>query len=305
MNNDDDIKNMVIRNDNREVLNPFVVAHNRNSGNLNSQSIFASPVQLQQQTLPQYQNPLPYSPPLPSLSSQLQQQALPQYQPLPYAEPPQLQQQALPLCHIPVLHEDNSQSSASFWGYISYQQHPQYQNNIFPPPPPPLPSPPLYDEEEPNNCKDIFCIFIFISIYILDDDESNIKQIQHLDLLNILYEEIKRSKSGMEILVILKLSKKIKLQLVEKLSLEDKIRIFHLIREEYNKIDGKRKYKIIELLSYFTKSYNDLDILYKINGCEVFVDLLNSKFVKDKNILINFIRSNIPNPNSILDKQKS
>lgn len=109
----------------------------------------------------------------------------------------------------------------------------------------------------------------------------------------------------MEILVIFKLSKKIKLNIFEKLTMEDKIRIVHLIRDEYNKINERIKNKLIELLSYFTKSNEDLDILYKTNGSEIFVDLLNSKYIQNKNLLINFIRSNIPNPNSILYKQKN
>lgn len=108
----------------------------------------------------------------------------------------------------------------------------------------------------------------------------------------------------MEILVIFKLSKKIKLNIFEKLTMEDKIRIVHLIRDEYNKSNERIKNKLIELLSYFTKSNEDLDILYKTNGSEIFVDLLNSKYIQNKNLLINFIRSNIPNPNSVLDKQK-
>lgn len=151
----------------------------------------------------------------------------------------------------------------------------------------------------------IYFVYIFINIYFIADDESNIQQIQHLDLLNILYEEIKRSKSGMEILVIFKLSKKIKLNIFEKLTMEDKIRIVHFIRDEYNKSNERIKNKLIELLSYFTKSNEDLDILYKTNGSEIFVDLLNSKYIQNKNLLINFIRSNIPNPNSILYKQKN
>lgn len=109
----------------------------------------------------------------------------------------------------------------------------------------------------------------------------------------------------MEILVIFKLSKKIKLNIFEKLTMEDKIRIVHLIRDEYNKSNERIKNKLIELLSYFTKSNEDLDILYKTNGSEIFVDLLNSKYIQNKNLLINFIRSNIPNPNSILYKQKN
>lgn len=109
----------------------------------------------------------------------------------------------------------------------------------------------------------------------------------------------------MEILVIFKLSKKIKLNIFEKLTMEDKIRIVHLIRDEYNKSNERIKNKLIELFSYFTKSNEDLDILYKTNGSEIFVDLLNSKYIQNKNLLINFIRSNIPNPNSILYKQKN